>query len=60
MHAASIFVADILEVNLLGVFTPLDQHMGHKMEGRGFLVKDAGGDRVNIVALEMLDSSCPP
>jgi mono/diheme cytochrome c family protein len=43
---------------LMSVYTPLDEHKSHKMEGRGFLVKDAGGDRINIVALEMLDSNC--
>jgi hypothetical protein len=47
-------------IRLLNVFTSLDAHRGHKMEGKGFLVKDASGDRMTVVALEMIASSCAP
>jgi hypothetical protein len=43
---------------LLGVYGSLDSHTGHKMEAKGFLVKDPGGDRVNVVALEMVAPGC--
>ena len=43
---------------LLNIFGSLDAHNGHKMEAKGFLVRDPGGDRVNVVALEMIGSTC--
>jgi mono/diheme cytochrome c family protein len=47
-----------LTFQLLGVFSPLDEHKGHRMEGRGFLVKDPGGDRISVATLEMIGTSC--
>jgi mono/diheme cytochrome c family protein len=49
-----------LKFQLLGIYTDLDSQKGHKMEAKGFLVRDAGGDRLNIVALEMLGANCLP
>jgi S-disulfanyl-L-cysteine oxidoreductase SoxD len=45
-------------LQLLGVYSELDEHKGHRMEGKGFLVKDPAGDRLNVVSLEMVASSC--
>ncbi|HEX9564301.1 MAG TPA: cytochrome c [Gemmatimonadaceae bacterium] len=45
---------------LMGIFTPLDANDGHKMEIKGFLIRDPGGrgSRINVVALETVNSSC--
>jgi hypothetical protein len=40
------------------VYSALDEHKGHRMEGKGFIVKDPEGDRLNVVSLEMVASSC--
>jgi mono/diheme cytochrome c family protein len=42
---------------LLGVFS-LDDQKDHKMEGKGFLVKDPGGDRINVATLEPIAATC--
>jgi hypothetical protein len=45
-------------IRLLGIYTALDEHKGHRMEAKGFLVKDPNGDRLNVVALEMVAPTC--
>jgi hypothetical protein len=45
-------------VGLLGVYGSLEQHKGHKMEAKGFLVREADGDRINVAALEMVAAGC--
>jgi mono/diheme cytochrome c family protein len=45
-------------VGLLGVYGSLEAHKGHKMEAKGFLVREAGGDRINVAALEMVAAGC--
>jgi len=45
-------------IRLLGVYSSLDEHKGHRMEGKGFIVKDPDGDRLNVVSLEMVASAC--
>ena len=47
-------------VRLLNAFPNPAEHLGHTMQAIGFLVKDAGGDAVNVVSLEMLAPKCPP
>jgi mono/diheme cytochrome c family protein len=47
-------------VGLLGVYGSVDAHKGHKMEAKGFLVREAGGDRINVAALEMIAAGCAP
>lgn len=44
---------------LLGIYTSLDARKGHRVEGRGFLVRDPSGDRLNVVNLETVASTCP-
>ncbi|HEV8396753.1 MAG TPA: cytochrome c [Vicinamibacterales bacterium] len=45
-------------LQLLGLYAPPEEHKGHRMEGKGFIVKDPGGDRLNVVSLEMVATSC--
>lgn len=45
-------------VRLLSAYPDPAQHQGHKMEAKGLLVKDATGDRVNVMSLDMLQASC--
>ena len=45
-------------LRLLGVYGTLDEHKGHRMEAKGFLVKDPEGDRLNVVSLEMVAPAC--
>ena len=45
-------------IRLLGVYSSLDEHKGHRMEGKGFIVKDPDGDRLNVVSLVMVASAC--
>jgi quinoprotein glucose dehydrogenase len=43
---------------LIGVFSSLDDQKDHKIEGKGFLVKDPGGDRINVATLETIGANC--
>ena len=45
-------------IRLLGIYSSLDEHKGHRMEAKGFIVKDPDGDRVNVVSLEMVATTC--
>jgi hypothetical protein len=45
-------------IRLLNPFPSPSAHVGHTMQAIGFLVKDPGGDAVNVVSLEMLAPSC--
>jgi hypothetical protein len=50
--------AGVGDIRLLGVYSALDEHKGHRMEGKGFFVRDPDGDRLNVVSLEMVASAC--
>jgi mono/diheme cytochrome c family protein len=50
--------AGTASIQLLGIYSSLDEHKGHRMEGKGFMVKDPDGDRLNVVSLEMVAASC--
>jgi ankyrin repeat protein/mono/diheme cytochrome c family protein len=43
---------------LLGILDPV--HKGHKVETKGLLIKDPGGDRINVVMVETIGASCAP
>jgi hypothetical protein len=43
---------------LLNAFPDPSPHEGHTMQATGFLIRDADGDRINVVKLEMVDSRC--
>lgn len=45
---------------LLGIYSPPDAQKGHRVEAKGFLVKNPSGDRLNIVSLESVSPSCTP
>lgn len=45
---------------LLGIYSSPESQKGHKLEAKGFLVKDPSGDRLNVVSLETLNPSCGP
>jgi mono/diheme cytochrome c family protein len=45
-------------IGLLGVYGSLEAHKEHKMEAKGFLVREAGGDRINVAALEVVAAGC--
>jgi S-disulfanyl-L-cysteine oxidoreductase SoxD len=47
-------------LRLLGIYSAPDEHKGHRMEAKGFLVKDPDGDRLNVVSLEMIAPACAP
>jgi len=43
---------------LLGIYAPIDEHKGHRMEAKAFIVKDPDGDRLNVVSLEPVATAC--
>ena len=45
-------------IGLLNVFPNPAAHKGHTMRAKGFLVRQAAGDRINVVTLEMVESRC--
>ena len=47
-------------LRLLGIYSAPNEHKGHRMEAKGFLVKDPDGDRLNVVSLEMVAPACAP
>jgi hypothetical protein len=47
-------------IHLLGIYGSMDAHKGHKMEAKGFLVRDPSGDRLNVSSLEMVGPNCGP
>ncbi len=38
-------------------FTP-DSHKGHKMQAKGYVVRQPGAERINLSSIEMLSSEC--
>lgn len=49
-----------LQVGVFGFYPSPDRHVGRLVEIRGFLIRDAGGLRVNATSLIELRSSCAP
>jgi mono/diheme cytochrome c family protein len=47
-------------VALLNVFPSPAAHAGHTMRAVGFLVRDATGDSVNVVSLDLVAPGCAP
>jgi hypothetical protein len=43
---------------LLGIYSAIDEHKGHRMEAKAFIVKDPDGDRLNVVSLEQVATAC--
>lgn len=43
---------------LLNVYPRPDAYKGHKIEAKGFLIRDPGGDRINATSVQSLAPSC--
>lgn len=43
---------------LLNVYPRPDPYNGHKVEAKGFLIRDPGGNRLNVTSVQTLDSRC--
>ena len=45
---------------LMSAYPDPAQHAGHKMEAKGFLIRNPAGDRINLSSLEMIAERCGP
>jgi S-disulfanyl-L-cysteine oxidoreductase SoxD len=45
-------------IGLVNAFPNPAAHNGHTMRAKGFLIRDAAGDRINVVTLEMVAPQC--
>ena len=45
---------------LMSAYPDPAAHAGHKMEAKGFLIRNPTGDRINLSALEMIAERCAP
>jgi S-disulfanyl-L-cysteine oxidoreductase SoxD len=43
---------------LLNVFPAPDPYVGHTVEAKGFLIRDPGGDRINVTSVRTLAARC--
>ena len=46
--------------SLMSVYPDPAEHAGHRMEVKGFLIRNPNGDRINVSALAMVDPACEP
>lgn len=46
--------------SLMSVYPDPAEHAGHRMEVKGFLIRDPEGDRINVSALAMVAPACDP
>ena len=46
--------------SLMSVYPDPAEHAGHRMEVKGFLIRDPQGDRINVSALAMVAPACDP
>jgi uncharacterized membrane protein YcgQ (UPF0703/DUF1980 family) len=44
--------------HLLNVYPRPDPYKGHKVEAKGFLIRDPGGNRINVTSVQTLASRC--
>lgn len=47
-------------VPLISVFPRPTAHVGHKMRAKGLFVKNAAGEQINVISLEMVAEICTP
>jgi hypothetical protein len=47
------------DLEAVSEFTPA-AHAGHKMQVKGFLIRQANAERISLSSIEMLDSACAP
>ena len=45
---------------LLNVYPGPDPYKGHKVEAKGFLIRDPGRNRINVTSVQTLASGCSP
>jgi mono/diheme cytochrome c family protein len=45
---------------LFGIYPDPEIHVGHRIEVRGFLIRNAGGDRINVTSLRPVRPDCKP
>ena len=43
---------------LLNVYPRPDSYKGHKVEAKGFLIRNPGGDRLNVTSVQSLAPRC--
>ena len=43
---------------LMNVYPAPDSHKGHKVEAKGFLIRDPKGDRINVTSVQSLAPAC--
>tara|TARA_B100000586_G_scaffold182179_1_gene133564 strand:- start:677 stop:862 length:186 start_codon:yes stop_codon:yes gene_type:complete len=43
---------------LVNVYPDPTPHVGHKMEVKGFLIRDPNGDRINVSSVGMVAGAC--
>lgn len=46
--------------SLMSVYPDPAEHAGHRMEVKGFLIRDPEGDRINVSALALVAPACEP
>jgi S-disulfanyl-L-cysteine oxidoreductase SoxD len=44
---------------LLNIYPSPDAYKGHRVEAKGFLIRDPAGNRMNVTSVQSLGSSCP-
>jgi hypothetical protein len=43
---------------LMNIYPAPDRYNGHMVEAKGFLIRDEGGDRINVTSIRAIDSRC--
>lgn len=49
----------LAEIDAVPEFEP-DMHKGHKMQAKGYLVRQPNAERISLSSMEMLDATCVP
>jgi len=49
----------LAELDAVSDFAP-DAHKGHKMQAKGYLVRQPNAERISLSAMDMIDASCGP
>ena len=46
-------------IRLMNVYPRPEAYAGHRVEAKGFLIRDPAGDRINATAVQTLAPRCP-
>jgi hypothetical protein len=49
----------LTDIDAVPDFTP-EEHKGHKMQAKGYLVRQPNAERIGLSSIQMLDSTCRP